>query len=107
MSKYIDIDKIISHLKDEMEGYAYGMYETYDIHQVEYGTYRGLLSAKSLVETAETADVVKVTRCKDCKFYEPYDKPPEDFDGRCFARNCETDEYDFCNYGCEKGDKKR
>lgn len=107
MSKYIDVDKIIYHLKDEMEGYPCNMYEADDIHQVEYGTYLGLLSAKSLVETAETADVVKVTRCKDCKFYEPYDNPPEDFDGRCFARGCETDEYDFCNYGDEKGGKRK
>ena len=99
MSRYIDADKIICHLKDEMD---YGMGDI-DIHPVEYGTYLGLRYAKSLVETAETADVVKVTRCKDCKFYEPYDKPSEDFDGRCFARGCETDKYDFCNYGDEKG----
>ena len=102
MSKYIDADKIIYRLKDEMD---YGMGDI-DTHPVQYGTYLGLRYAKSLVETAETADVVKVTRCKDCKFYEPYDNPPEDFDGRCFARGCETDEYDFCNYGDEKGGKR-
>ena len=99
MSRYIDAEKIIFHLKCEMD---YGAGDI-DMHPVQYGTYRGLLSAKSLVETADTADVVNVTRCKDCKFYEPYDKTPEDFDGRCFARGCETDEYDFCNYGDEKG----
>ena len=49
-------------------------------------------------------DVVKVTRCKDCKFYEPYDKPPEDFDGRCLARECETDDSDFCSYGVMRKD---
>lgn len=38
-------------------------------------------------------------RCKDCKFYEPYNKPVEDFDGYCIARDCETDEMDYCNYG--------
>ena len=97
MSKYIDADKIIYHLKDEMD---YGMGDI-DIHPVEYGTYLGLLYAKSLVETAET---VEITRCKDCKFYEPYDKPSEDFDGRCFARECETDDSDFCNYGVMRKD---
>lgn len=57
---------------------------------------------KTLIDEVPTADVVEVTRCKYCKFYSPYNKPVEDFDGRCFARNCETDEYDFCNYGERK-----
>lgn len=61
-------------------------------------------ASESSVEDAHTADVVEVTRCKYCKFYEPYDKPSEDFDGRCFARNCETDEYDFCSYGVMRKD---
>ena len=99
MSKYIDAAKIIYRLKDEMD---YGMGDI-DTHPVQYGTYLSLLYAKSLAETAET---VEITRCKDCKFYEHYDKPSEDFDGRCFARECETDEYDFCNYGDEKGGKR-
>lgn len=47
-------------------------------------------------------DIVKVVRCKDCVHYEPYQKPVEDFDGACFARCCETDEQDFCNYGKRK-----
>lgn len=49
-----------------------------------------------------TADVVEVVRCKDCVHYESYHKPVEDFDGKCFARCCETDEQDFCNYGKRK-----
>jgi hypothetical protein len=52
-----------------------------------------------LVAELPTADVVPVVRCKDCKFYEPYKKPVEDFDGECIARDCEADETDFCNYG--------
>lgn len=100
MSRYIDADELIRHLNDEIQ---YGV--DIDIHPVEFGTYLGLLSAKSFVENAPTADVVEVTRCKDCKFYRPYNKPVEDFDGRCFARECETDEYDFCNYG-EKMDEE-
>lgn len=51
------------------------------------------------INRAPVADVVNVVRCKNCKYYEPYKKPVEDFDGKCFARNCETDEQDFCNYG--------
>lgn len=43
-------------------------------------------------------------RCKDCKLYEPYNKPVEDFDGYCIARDCETDEMDYCNYGQRKED---
>ena len=60
MSRYIDADKIIYHLKDIMECFADDMYEADNIRQVEYGTYLGLLSAKYFVETAETADVQEV-----------------------------------------------
>ena len=63
MSKYIDADKIISHLNDEIEGC-----EDCDVYSqpVVYGTRLGLEYSKSLVETAETSDVVQVVRCKDC-----------------------------------------
>lgn len=46
---------------------------------------------------------VKLVRCKDCKCYKPYDKPVEDFDGRCIIRECETDENEFCSYGERRG----
>lgn len=63
MSKYIDVDKIIEHLNDEIEGW-----EDCDVcfKPVTYGTRLGLEYSKSLVETAEAADVVQVVRCKDC-----------------------------------------
>ena len=63
MSRYIDADKIISHLNDEIEAC-----ENPDVYSqpVAYGTYLGLQYARSIVETAETADVVQVVRCKDC-----------------------------------------
>lgn len=48
------------------------------------------------------ADFVEVVRCKDCKHYKPYDKPVEDFDGKCTVRECETDENEFCSYGERK-----
>lgn len=49
MSKYIDVDKIISHLNDEIEAY-----EDPDVYAqpVAYGTRLGLEYSKSLVETA-------------------------------------------------------
>ena len=63
MSRYIDADKIIEHLNDEIEGC-----EDCDVcfRPVTYGTRLGLEYSKSLVETAESADVVQVVRCKDC-----------------------------------------
>lgn len=45
-----------------------------------------------------TADVIEPIKCKDCPYYVPYEKPVEDFDGRCCARECETDEEEFCSY---------
>lgn len=81
MSRYIDADKLCNLARNNIDG-------TVDANDIM---------------RFPTADVVEVTRCKDCKFYKPYDKPCEDFDGWCLARNCETDEYDFCNYGDEKG----
>ena len=63
MSRYIDADKIISHLNDEIE--ACGDPDVYS-QPVAYGTYLGLQYARSIVETAEAADVIQVVRCKDC-----------------------------------------
>lgn len=62
MTRYIDADKIIEHLNDEIEGC-----EDCDacFRPVTYGTRLGLEYSKSLVETAESADVVQVVRCKD------------------------------------------
>ena len=63
MPKYVNADKIIEHLNDEIEGC-----EDCDVcfRPVKYGTRLGLEYSKSLVKTAETADVVEVVRCKDC-----------------------------------------
>lgn len=66
MARYIDADKIISHLNDEIE--ACGNTDI-NCRPINYGTYLGLKSSKSFVETAETADVVEVVRCKDCKYF--------------------------------------
>lgn len=63
MARYIDADKIMEHLNDEIEAC-----ENPDVYSqpVVYGTRFGLEYSKSLVETAETADVIQVVRCKDC-----------------------------------------
>ena len=57
MPKYINADKILSHLNDEIEacGDPDGNNEP-----ITYGTMLGLLSAKAFIETAETADVQEV-----------------------------------------------
>ena len=57
MARYIDADKIISHLNDEIE--ACGDVDI-NCYPINYGTYLGLKSSKSFVETAETADVQEV-----------------------------------------------
>ena len=61
MSKYIDADKILSHLNDEIEGC--GDCDVYS-QPVVYGTRLGLEYSKSLVETAETADVQEASHGK-------------------------------------------
>ena len=63
MPKYVNADKIIEHLNDEIK--ACGDPDVY-FQPVVYGTYLGLKYSKSLVETAEAADVIQVVRCKDC-----------------------------------------
>lgn len=63
MPKYVNVDKIIEHLNDELE--ACGDPDVYS-QPVAYGTYLGLQYARSIVETAEAADVIQVVRCKDC-----------------------------------------
>ena len=82
MSKYIDVDKIIEHLNDEIEGC-----EDCDVcfRPVTYGTRLGLEYSKSLVETAETADVQEVRhgkweKCKEC----------------CCEYRCSVCEYELC-----------
>lgn len=63
MPRYINADKIIEHLNDELEGWEDC---SLCFKPVTYGTRLGLEYSKSLVETAETADVVQVVRCKNC-----------------------------------------
>ena len=90
MPRYIDGDKIISHLNDEIK--ACGDLDV-DFQPVTYGTYLGLKSSKSFVETAETADVVEVVRCKDCKYF-------SEFHHCGILGFCEPNEY------CSRGERR-
>ena len=95
MARYIDADKIMEHLNDEIEGCK-------DceacFRPVTYGTRLGLEYSKSLVETAETADVVRIVRCKDCIHRDPEDKKCDcSFQAR--GGIFPMDDNDFCSYG--------
>ena len=90
MSRYIDADKIISHLNDEIEGC--GDCDVYS-QPVGYGTRLGLEYSKSLVETAETADVVQVVRCKDCTV------PHNQWTGCPILNGLVTPPDFYCSYG--------
>lgn len=61
MPKYINADKILSHLTDEIE-----VCGNPDVNNepIAYGTKLGLLSAKAFIETAETVDVQEVRHGK-------------------------------------------
>ena len=61
MARYIDADKIISHLNDEIEACGDA---NMNCRPINYGTYLGLKASKSFVETAETADVQEVRHAK-------------------------------------------
>ena len=92
MPRYINVDKIIEHLNDEIEGC--GDCDVYS-QPVAYGTRLGLAYSKSLVETAEIADALKVIRCKDCEYFYQ--------DGNikvCRHWNCHSTTDDaYCSYG--------
>ena len=95
MARYIDADKIISHLNDEIE--ACGDCDVYS-KPVVYGARLGLEYSKSLVETAETADVVQIVRCVDCIHRDPEDKKCDcSFQAR--GGIFPMDDNDFCSYG--------
>lgn len=99
MPKYVNADKIIEHLNDELEGCG-----DCDVcfRPVAYGTRLGLEYSKSLVETAETADVVQIVRCRDCEYFYQ--------DGNikvCKHWNCHSATDDaYCSYAKMKGGER-
>ncbi len=58
MQRYIDADKLIAHLKDEIEGCKPPFCGRANGKSIAYGTILGLKSAISFAETLSTADVV-------------------------------------------------
>lgn len=57
MERYIDADKLIAHLKDEIEGCAPPFSGRANGKSIAYGTILGLTMAISFAETLPTADV--------------------------------------------------
>ena len=57
-----------------------------------------------IIKDAPAVDAVPVVRCRECKWLKPYQKPVEDFDGRCVVHMCETDDEEFCSIGRRKDD---
>ena len=101
--KYIDADKIIFHLKCEMDRSVVDL----NITPVQCGIYFGLLYAKSLVDSAKTADVQEVIRCKDCK-YSCEEKPVfgiTDYSCIKLGIHC-LDANDFCSYGAKMDEEE-
>lgn len=99
MSRYIDADKIISHLTDEIEAC-----ENPDVYSqpVAYGIYLGLQYARLIVETAETTDVQKIKHGKWLEL-----RP-----GHCVCSRCKKDtccswfKYEYCERCGAKMDGK-
>ena len=59
---------------------------------------------RQAVKKVPAVDAVPVVRCRECKWFKPYQKPVEDFDGRCVVHMCETDDEEFCSIGRRKDD---
>lgn len=52
----------------------------------------------------QLAKRVEVVHCRECTWFKPYQKPVEDFDGRCVVHMCETDEEEYCSCGKRRDD---
>ena len=68
MARYIDADKLIAHLKDEIKGCEPPFGSRANGKSIAYGTKLGLKSAISFAETLSTADVISkefLTRKED------------------------------------------
>lgn len=92
MSRYIDADRLIAHLKDEIEECDPKCGGRPDI---AYGVTLGLKYAIAFAE-ALSADVVEVVRCKDCKHYRE-----ESF--HCWLMRGKMSLNDYCSYGERRG----
>jgi hypothetical protein len=67
MARYIDADKLIAHLKDEIKGCEPPFGSRANGKSIAYGTKLGLKSAISFAETLATADVVPKSEVEELK----------------------------------------
>ncbi len=67
MARYIDVDKLIMHLKDLIEECEN---PNVDTQPIAYGTVLGIKGALSYAETLPTADVVEVVKCENCVYFD-------------------------------------
>ena len=108
MPKYINADKILSHLNDEIE--ACGDYGVY-FRPVTYGTYLGLKSAKSFVETAETAYVQEVRHgrwmyCGKLSGHDHWWQCSECLRTEFTKHKADIKDYPYCNCGAKMDGKE-
>lgn len=66
MSKYINLDKLIAHLQDEVKRCEVPLNSRAHGKTLAYGTELGLKMAVAFAQTLSDADSVEVVRCKDC-----------------------------------------
>ena len=66
MARYIDADKLIAHLKDEIKGCEPKFGGRVNGKSVAYGTELGLKAAISFAEALSVADVVPKSECVEC-----------------------------------------
>lgn len=64
--EYIEREKLIRHLEDEIEGCKIPAGSRANGKSVAYGTALGLKMASSFVRTLPVVDAVEIVRCKDC-----------------------------------------
>lgn len=106
MKRYIDADKLIEHLKDEIEGCTQPVGSRPNGKSIAYGTELGLKMAISYAETLATADVVEVVRCNECERAKPMNDceqhyfPKADLICSCDYKPVKNN--DFCIWGERK-----
>ena len=99
MSRYIDANKLVAHLEDEIVrcNPPFGS-RSYN-KSIAYGTTLGLRSAIAFANTLSTADVVEVCRCKDCAYCRYVDGADIYKCDRRWYYSEEVKPTDYCSYG--------
>lgn len=60
--------------------------------------------ARRLIEEAPAVDAVEVVRCKDCIWWKRNRGFSDSPNGHCFARDDDTNGFDFCGGGVRKAE---